>query len=223
MRRDERKASPLRKRPAQPALKSSRGRPPLFGRNEILRAAKEAFSQNGYANVSLEELAARLKTGKGTLYYHSNRKVDLLIAISRSLIGASVPELRRIQNLKAAPDVRFIMALRAHMGSILSDLQSSKIYFENEADLPVEIRRELRAVQREIENIFLAIAQEGVRSGVFKREPRMAIRHTMAICAWPYRWYSEGGPLSKDEFIDTAADFALAAMRAKNSLGSVMR
>jgi TetR/AcrR family transcriptional regulator, cholesterol catabolism regulator len=207
---------------ASPLAKGPRGRPPIYSRNDILQVAKAAFSKSGYANVSLDDLAAKLKTGKGTLYYHSSRKVDLLIAISRDIIGASIAELRRIHRLKVPPDVQFVMAFRSHMGSILSDIQSSKIYFENEVDLPLPIRDELRAVMREIENIFIAIAEEGVRTGVFKRDPRMAIRHAMAVCAWPYRWYLPGGLLSRDEFIDNAADFALSALRAESSLKSVM-
>lgn len=202
--------------------KETRGRPAIYNRDEILQVAKTAFSRSGYANVSLDDLATSLQTGKGTLYYHAKRKVDLLIAISEQMIGAGIAELRRIHGLKASPDVRFVMAMRAHMNAILSDTEACKIYFENEADLPSPIRGQLRAVRREVEDIFFSIVKEGVRAAVFTRDPHMAVRHIMAICLWPYRWYSAEGPLSKDEFIDNATDFALSALRTKNSLESVM-
>jgi AcrR family transcriptional regulator len=208
--------------PSKSTTKATRGRPPVYSRDEIVRAAKVAFSQIGYANVTLDQLATRLNTGKGTIYYHSSRKVDLLIAISRDLIGASIAELRRIQALRAPADVRFVMAMRAHMEKILSDQQASKVYFENEADLPRPIRTELRAVLREIESIFIRIVSEGVQSGVFRSDdPVMSVRHAMALCAWPYRWYSPSGRLSRADFIDTAIDFALSALKTGPSLHSV--
>jgi AcrR family transcriptional regulator len=193
-------------------VKLPRGRPPVYSRDEILRAAKIAFSQDGYANVSLDQLAARLNTGKGTIYYHSNRKIDLLIAISRTFISASIPSLRRIQALKIPADTRFAMALRSLMNDIISDLQASKIYFENEADLPPPIRAELRGVLREIEDIFIQVVNDGRQVGMFTCDPIMAVRHVMAIAAWPYRWYSPAGALNKEEFIDTAVDFALSGL-----------
>jgi TetR/AcrR family transcriptional regulator, cholesterol catabolism regulator len=202
--------------------KGPRGRPAVYSRQTILQAAKVAFGQNGYANVSLDDLAAQLNTGKGTIYYHSSRKVDLLIAISRDIIGASIAELRRIYALRATADVRFVMAMRAHMGEILADQLASKIYFENEANLPLSIRNELRAVLREIEGIFVDIVSDGVRSGVFKcKDPLMSVRHSMAVCAWPYRWYSSSGKLSLEEFVDTAVDFALSSLKTGSSLNSV--
>src|SRR5205085_10644078 len=101
--------------------KRARGRPAVYSREEILRAAKLAFSQSGYANVSLDQLAARLNTGKGTIYYHSNRKVDLLIAMSRTFIRGSTRDLQKIRDLDLPADVRFAKAMRVLMGDILSD------------------------------------------------------------------------------------------------------
>jgi AcrR family transcriptional regulator len=206
---------------ASTKAKPGRGRPAVYSRDEILHAAKLAFSQHGYANVTLDQLAARLNTGKGTIYYHSSRKVDLLITISRDIIGASVPELRRIYALKASADIRFVMAMRSHMNEVLSDQQATKIYFENEADLPPPIRTELRNVLREIEKIFCQILSEGAQEGIFRCDSKMATRHLMAVAIWPYRWYSPNGRLSKEEFIDTAVDFALSSLKAGSTIHSV--
>jgi AcrR family transcriptional regulator len=194
--------------------KRARGRPAVYSREEILRAAKLAFSQSGYANVSLDQLAARLNTGKGTIYYHSNRKVDLLIAISRTFIRGSTRDLQKIRDLDLPADVRFAKAMRVLMGDILSDQQGSKIYFENEGDLPKPIRAELRGARREMEQVFIQIVADGCRAGLFNCDPVMAVRHAMGVAVWPYRWYAQNGALTKDEFIDTAINFVLSAFKA---------
>jgi len=191
-----------------------RGRPAVFTREDILEAAKAAFSRAGYANVTLDDLAAQLNTGKGTLYYHSNRKVDLLIAISTATVENNTKELRKIASVDASPETRFVLAMRALMQGVLNDQQASKVYFENEADLPPKFRTNLRRLLREIQEVFVEIIADGVAAGVFKGEPRIAAKHVLAICGWPYRWFSADGQLSLDEFVNSAVNFALGGLRA---------
>ena len=199
-----------------PACKVSpgRGRPALLTREDILKAAKVAFSKTGYANVTLDDLAARLNTGKGTLYYHSNRKVDLLIAISTTAVGNSVTELRKIASIKAPPQHRLALAIRLLMHGVIGDQQASKVYFENESDLPPKFRADLRRQLRGIQNAFADLVGEGVTAGVFRGDPKIVAKHILSVCAWPYRWFSANGMLSLDAFIDSAVRFVLGGVLA---------
>ena len=193
-------------------VSTGRGRPAVFTREEILQTAKAAFSKAGYANITLDDLAARLNTGKGTLYYHSNRKVDLLIAISTKAVGNNATELRRIASIKAPPQHRLALAMRMLMRAVLGDQQASKVYFENESDLPTKIRTSFRRQLREIQNAFSEIVTEGVAVGVLRGDPEIVAKHVLSVCAWPYRWFSADGALSLDAFIDSAVSFVLGGV-----------
>lgn len=195
-------------------LSGGRGRPAVFTRGDILEAAKSVFSKAGYANSTLEDLAAQLNTGKSTLYYHSSSKVDLLVAISSMAVGNSASELRKIAAIAAPPEARFVLAMRTLMHSMLSDQRATKVYLENEADLPPEFRADLRRGNREIQETFVDIIADGVRAGVFKTDSRIAAKHVLAICCWPYRWFSNDGALSLDELITSAVNFALGGLRS---------
>lgn len=190
------------------------GRPAVFTREDILEAAKIAFSKAGYANVSLDDLAARLNTGKGTLYYHSNRKVDLLIAISTAAVGDNVTELRKIASIEASLECRLALAMRLLMHGVIGEQQASKVYFENESDLPPKFRADLRRQLREIQNVFFKLIREGVSAGVFRGDPNLVAKHILSVCAWPYRWFSANGKLTLDAFIDSAVDFVLGGVLA---------
>jgi TetR/AcrR family transcriptional regulator len=50
-------------------------------RREILAAAAELFSENGYHNVSMDEIARRAEFGKGTLYKFFPNKEELFTAL----------------------------------------------------------------------------------------------------------------------------------------------
>src|SRR5262245_49558517 len=50
-------------------------------RARILKAAKEIFFRDGFADTNLDEVATRAEVGKGTLYRHFESKVELYVAV----------------------------------------------------------------------------------------------------------------------------------------------
>jgi AcrR family transcriptional regulator len=56
-----------------------RGRAATRGR--ILKAAREIFFRDGFADTNLDEVAARAEVGKGTLYRHFESKAELYVAV----------------------------------------------------------------------------------------------------------------------------------------------
>ncbi len=57
------------------------GRPRGSTRDRILDISLELFNENGYEKTSLREIADRLGTTKAALYYHFQRKEDILLAL----------------------------------------------------------------------------------------------------------------------------------------------
>lgn len=49
-------------------------------RQQILEAAFQAFSENGYAKTTMDDIVQRSGLSKGTLYWHFKNKEDLFIA-----------------------------------------------------------------------------------------------------------------------------------------------
>lgn len=50
-------------------------------RQRILKAAREIFFRDGFADTNLDEVAARAEVGKGTLYRHFESKAELYVAV----------------------------------------------------------------------------------------------------------------------------------------------
>jgi AcrR family transcriptional regulator len=61
------------------------GRPRGSTRERILDIALELFNEQGYDKTSLREIADRLGTTKAALYYHFERKEDILFALHMRL------------------------------------------------------------------------------------------------------------------------------------------
>ena len=60
-------------------------------RARILKAAREIFFRDGFADTNLDEVAARAEVGKGTLYRHFESKAELYVAVL-AVGGASFDE-----------------------------------------------------------------------------------------------------------------------------------
>jgi AcrR family transcriptional regulator len=55
--------------------------PEATGRQRILRAARALFTANGYATVSMQQIADAAAVNKATLYHHFRDKEDLFVAV----------------------------------------------------------------------------------------------------------------------------------------------
>jgi len=63
------------------AGQSMRERVRLETRGRILKAAREIFFRDGFADTNLDEVASRASVGKGTLYRHFESKAELYVAV----------------------------------------------------------------------------------------------------------------------------------------------
>lgn len=63
-------------------------------RARILKAAKEIFFRDGFADTNLDEVASRAEVGKGTLYRHFESKAELYVAVL-SVGGAAFEDAMR--------------------------------------------------------------------------------------------------------------------------------
>lgn len=86
------------------------GRPRGSTRERILDIALELFNEQGYDKTSLREIAERLQVTKAALYYHFERKEDILLQLHMRLHALGREVLERLGNLDAAPDKSYAWA-----------------------------------------------------------------------------------------------------------------
>jgi AcrR family transcriptional regulator len=86
--------------------KSARGRqapgdqPGSSTRERILDIALELFTEQGYDKTSLRDIAERLGTTKAALYYHFERKEDILLELHLRLHALGREALERLDALE---------------------------------------------------------------------------------------------------------------------------
>jgi len=210
------------------AAQSTVGRPRLAprqregtsAREEILDAAAELFSEQGYAATSTRAIAMAVGIKQASLYYHFANKEQILVELlsgtvspsleaAASLVEGTEPVEARLWAM-AAYDVRLLCSGRWNIGALylMPELRSPRFAAFHEQ------RQELRAAYGDL-------IDEGCDGGAFRSDDRSVTTDLvfgLVESVVPAR-AGRGGRIDADEFAPTVADgcLRLLAVPARRS------
>ncbi|BCS52804.1 TetR/AcrR family transcriptional regulator [Geobacter sp. SVR] len=149
---------------------------------EILEAALDLFSQEGYANFSMRRLAARIEYSPTTIYLYFRDKDDLLFHICENFYSILLQDMLEIRSKGGAPEQILKVVLRNYIHYGLSHPELYKVVFFSNPQLygPPEhfLSRDTMSL-RNWRNIC-EILDDCMASGVFRKMDS----HTLAIVFW---------------------------------------
>jgi len=139
-------------------------------RARVLKAAKEIFFRDGFADTNLDEVASRAEVGKGTLYRHFESKIELYVAVlaaggaafddaMRPVAEQEAPALERLREIGRF--YRRYWSERPEYFFIFSVLHLQDFIGELSPELLAEVRGIWERPLRRLEQVIA----EGVRRG----------------------------------------------------------
>ena len=198
---------------------SRREREKARQRRDMLETALILFSEKGYHNVTMHEIASKAEFAIGTLYKFFKNKEDLykaLILEKTDAFHAAIAEaieeyddeLDRLRNyLKVNSEI-----FRAHVPVIR--LYFSEKYGEG-FNLTAELNEQIRQRHEEFLNILAGVFESGMRKNRFRR---IAPPHTLAVAldgistAFLFRQLEEPGDQTLPEVPDAILDILLKGL-----------
>lgn len=171
-----------------------RERQKLIYREEMLTAALNLFSEKGYHNVSMHEIAEKAEFAIGTLYKFFRNKEDLY----KTLITQKAKEYHRVltKTLEGPEDVMTVLKNYVAVKSevFAKNISAFRLYFAETQGASFSIQsgpnRDIRKMHEEIVENLAAIFEIGVRQKVFSRlDTRfMAVTLEGISNAFLFRW-----------------------------------
>ncbi len=122
-------------------------------REAILDATDEFLSRNGYKKMTVDDLAAAVGIGKGSIYLHFRSKEEVVLSHIDRIIERLKSELRKIASLEISAEERLRKML---VMRVLFRFDSVQHYTQSLNDLLAAIRPSLLARR---ENYFAEEAQ----------------------------------------------------------------
>jgi len=186
-----------------PAARRSPGRPPTqVTKKDVLATAARLFDERGYAQTTMQDIAASLKVAKPTLYSLAGNKVQLLEAIFDTIIeGAD----RILAEAEAAQDVSLALRLfiRESLMHGARNRAMMNVFLSHASHLPAASLSAHEAWSREAyHRLKRTIERSRADGGVDPMIVAFAI--TSFINQLP-QWFSERGALSLEAVADNFA------------------
>jgi AcrR family transcriptional regulator len=168
-------------------------------REAVIRAAARAFSQRGFHNTSIDDIAKALKVSKPTIYYYVANKEQLLF----ECFVAGLELIRAAMQGAAAPRGNAAEQLRTLIGNyaqaIASDYGWCMVRAEDQ-DLSPEMSRKIKALKSEIDQGIRRLLRDGISDGsICDCDPKMTAFAIAGALNWIAHWYRADQSLTPAE------------------------
>jgi AcrR family transcriptional regulator len=188
---------------------------------EILEAALACFAQNGFAGTRMDDIAARAKITKGTIYLYFPSKEEVFKSLARSSIGAQmdmVQERVAAFDGKTADLLRFVLATAGHFVTTSDRVVLPKVLLAEAGKFPELAEFWRREVIDRGLGVFKAIIARGQARSEFRDiEPEHAARLCIAPFLIVMFWRTtfarfDDAPYDYQGLIDTHLDMLLRGL-----------
>ena len=198
------------KRPGKPAR---RYRQFTERRLEILRSAADAFTRNGFAGVTMEEIADRVQMAKGNLYYYFPSKQDLLFFCQEQSLGRLIDEAHAISKSRVAPDEQLRRMIRFHVKTILEELPGSTAHTDFRS-LPSPLLKKVIKKRDRYEHAYRVVIERGIKEGTFRKcNVRTTVWAILGALNWSVQWFSPEGEITVEQLGNDFADLFVRSLQ----------
>jgi AcrR family transcriptional regulator len=164
----------------------------------VIEAAARLFTEQGYHETSMEDIARSVGLAKPSLYHYFSSKQEILWGIFRGIL-LTFQQLR-LELTHMPPHERLRELIIGQIEFQAERRVLATAYFELVKWLPPQRRN---AVKRSYEPVTSAIKmayEEGVADGDFgPTDPALFAQAVLALTSTAYRWLDPNGPLTARE------------------------
>lgn len=144
----------------------------ILRKQEIMEAALELFSQRGFHNTTMAQVARRAGVGVGTLYQHFQGKEELYHSILEDKCNRLLDNLRALVQEEDATEENLKRLLTAQIDFVEKHRSFFKLYLSEQLATLEAVREKLGLKADVIYGRFFQLFQDIMERGVKKGELR---------------------------------------------------
>jgi AcrR family transcriptional regulator len=187
-------------------------------RAEIVEIASVIFARKGFASATVREIADEAGILSGSLYHHFDSKEAIAEAILSKYYSGMLEAYRKVAQSADENGGGLAQLIRVAFRGI-AEQPSAVALIDNSGDLLLANERfaHLRAMNSELEALWLSVIRSEIERGTFKSEvdPRLVRRFIRDNLWVVIRWWKPDGRYSIEEVADLYIDLIYNGLLAQ--------
>jgi len=176
-------------------------------RRRILDAGAAAFRRDGYASVTLKDIAVLAGLQAGSLYYHFGSKeeiVEEVLEVGVEGVSAASREAVAALGPGADPLARLRAAIAAHLKFVLSESDYAVANIRILSQVPREIRQRHLKRQRRYGAFWRGLFEDAARGKRLRADLDLSVVRMLTLGAlnWSVEWFDVTGARGPLEIAD---------------------
>lgn len=191
----------------------------VAGRHQHVReVALSLFASEGYANVSLRQLAEHLGMRAGSLYNHIESKQDLLFELIHDHLESLLDYVEWRVNKSRGVEDKLKVFIASHIDFHLQHMELSQLSVLELRNLDSEHMGEIADIHKSYSDKLGAIISEGIKSGLFHSHPlSVATTGILGMLNNIAFWFTERVPISREQLISQYTTMVCCSLRVPPS------
>ena len=178
--------------------------------------AERLFARDGYAAVSMRQIAAEVGVQAGALYLYTADKQSLLFDLLKAHMDALLAEWAAQPATDQGAPARLEQFARFHIRFHAARSDAVFISYMELRNLSPENFAVIEGLRRTYEGVLGAILTQGQAEGTMRvPDIKLATMAIIAMLTGVNTWYRDGGRLSRARVEDIYVDMVLAAVGAR--------
>lgn len=184
---------------------------------DIVDAAAQLFSEQGYAATSIQDIADSVGLLKGSLYHYIHTKEDLLEAVIQEAHHHTASVGLDALDLDGDALERLRYVIRRHLSGAAGNLAKVRVFYREAQFLPPERLKDILASRDTYEHSLREIIRMGQEEGSLAAhlDPTLTAIAILAILNSVQQWFRPDGPRSLDEVTAAFSDLILRSVAAQ--------
>lgn len=177
-------------------------------RERVLEVAAQLFAERGYSHTRLKDIAASFGVTHAALYYHFERKEDILIELNKAAIEGLLLMAHTIHESETIPaDEQFDHVIYGHAKYVAQNVERVASLFEGEYALPDDFALWLRNRRREYTEIVTDMFRAGQKAGRLTDDnANLVVSIIIGAATWAYRWYRPTGDWTPEQLAEETTE-----------------
>lgn len=198
------------------APKVRRGREVGARFEDIVDAAAQLFSEQGYAATSIQDIADSVGILKGSLYHYIHTKEDLLHAVIQEAHLHTAALGVEALALDGDARAKLTYVVEQHLTGAASNLAKVRVFYTEAKFLPADRLNQILAQRDSYEHSLREIIRLGQREGTFAAhlDPTLTAIAILAILNSVQQWFRPDGPRTLDQVTASFTDLILRSVGA---------